>query len=159
MTSQQNHVEDARCIIDTNMYMVLATANKAGKPLATPVFYAYDGNNFFYFMSAAISEHAKNIMESCEASICIFDSSQPMGHALHVQAYCKASALSMETDIKSAIETYCTKLFPKSATPATERYNPSEYVEGSEFRFFRLSIIHAYTDGTDGKLEVRLGRS
>ena len=42
----------AREVLDGNLYMTLATADAAGRPWATPVFFTADGPTRFYWVSS-----------------------------------------------------------------------------------------------------------
>jgi len=47
VTGRQDLAALVRAIIDTNRYMVLATADQDGRPWASPVFFAADGYRDF----------------------------------------------------------------------------------------------------------------
>lgn len=153
----KTYEEKARAIISGNRYMVLATCNKHAKPWATPVFYTYDRRYNFYFLSAIDSRHAGNILENSDVAIAIFDSAQDIGGSDGVQLEAAAHAVEKE-DLKKVIELYCKRLFPDSEIPATERYNPDEYKEPSEFRFFKAAVTKAYITGVDRRVEIELTR-
>lgn len=69
----------AREIIDSNMYMTLGTADEAGRPWVSPVYYAPDGYSEFFWVSSPEAQHSKNLMVRPEVSIVIFDSRAPIG--------------------------------------------------------------------------------
>jgi len=46
--NQQDFGAIARTIIDANMYMVLGTADKTGRPWTSPVYFAYEKYREFY---------------------------------------------------------------------------------------------------------------
>lgn len=70
---------EAREIIDTNLYMVLATADESGRPWASPVYYAHSGYAEFFWVSSPEATHSRNIAVRSEVSIVIFDSKVPIG--------------------------------------------------------------------------------
>ncbi len=51
----------ARTIIDSNMYMVLGTADESGQPWVSPVYYASAGYKEFYWVSSPEVKHSQNI--------------------------------------------------------------------------------------------------
>jgi Pyridoxamine 5'-phosphate oxidase len=69
----------ARSIIDANRYMVLATADEAGRPWASPVYFANSGYAEFFWVSSPDVTHSRNIATRPQISIVIFDSQVPIG--------------------------------------------------------------------------------
>lgn len=83
VTSKENTQQDfgaiAKNIIDSNMYMVLGTANESGHPWASPVYYASAGYTEFYWISSPEVRHSQNIAVRPQISIVIFNSQAPIG--------------------------------------------------------------------------------
>jgi nitroimidazol reductase NimA-like FMN-containing flavoprotein (pyridoxamine 5'-phosphate oxidase superfamily) len=69
----------AKEIIDTNLYMVLGTADGSGLPWATPVYFACKEYREFYWISSPEVRHSRNITVRPQVSIVIFDSQVPVG--------------------------------------------------------------------------------
>jgi uncharacterized protein YhbP (UPF0306 family) len=69
----------ARSIIDANLYMTLGTADEAGRPWASPVYYASAGYREFYWVSSPEATHSRNIAARPQISIVVFDSHAPVG--------------------------------------------------------------------------------
>jgi hypothetical protein len=69
----------ARGIIDASLYMVLATADAAGRPWASPVYFASSGYTEFFWVSAPAAAHSRNIAARPQISIVIFNSQVPIG--------------------------------------------------------------------------------
>ena len=69
----------ARAIIDANVYMALGTADEAGHPWVSPVFYASAGYAEFYWISSPEVTHSRNLGRRPQASIVVFDSKAPVG--------------------------------------------------------------------------------
>ncbi|MDE1823486.1 MAG: pyridoxamine 5'-phosphate oxidase family protein [Candidatus Micrarchaeota archaeon] len=155
MEAPGNYKDKAKDIIGKNMYLVLATSGKDGKPWACPVFFAHDQDYNFYFMSATDSLHVKNINENDNVGIVIFDSNVPVGNSDEVQAAGHASVVEKD-DIKRVIGIYSKKLYPKSPMPPTERYRPEDYTGASEFRFYKIKTEKVFTAGPDRRVEVDL---
>jgi hypothetical protein len=78
----------ARAIVETNLYMTLATADAAGRPWASPVWYAASGYAEFYWVSSPEARHSRNIASRPELAVMIFDSRAPVGtgQAVYVRA-------------------------------------------------------------------------
>lgn len=152
---QLEPAEKAKAIIRENNYMVIASCSKLLEPWASPVFYAYDNKYSFYFLSAIDSKHVDNIMKNPHIGVVIFDSKQKIGKTDAVQFHATANIVKKE-GIHNAIETYSERLFPDSKLSAKERYNPSEYLEPSEFRFIKVVPTLMYINGQDRHIEVNL---
>jgi nitroimidazol reductase NimA-like FMN-containing flavoprotein (pyridoxamine 5'-phosphate oxidase superfamily) len=69
----------ARAIIDANRYMVLGTADEAGLPWVTPVWFAPNGYREFLWVSDPERRHSWNLAVRPQVSIVIFDSTVPIG--------------------------------------------------------------------------------
>ncbi len=69
----------ARTIIDSNMYMVLGTADESGQPWVSPVYYASAEYKEVYWVSSPEVKHSRNIAMRPQVSIVIFDSQAPIG--------------------------------------------------------------------------------
>jgi nitroimidazol reductase NimA-like FMN-containing flavoprotein (pyridoxamine 5'-phosphate oxidase superfamily) len=69
----------ARGIVDSNLYMTLATADEAGHPWVSPVYYAPEGYDDLYWVSNPDATHSRNLAVRPELAIVIFDSRQPIG--------------------------------------------------------------------------------
>ena len=78
----------ARAIVDTSMYMTIATADAAGRPWASPVWYAASGYAEYYWVSSPEARHSRNIVSRPEVAVVIFDSRAPVGtgQAVYVSA-------------------------------------------------------------------------
>lgn len=155
----RSYEEKARKIIADNNYMTLATCTQKGEPWAAVVFYVYDKDYNFYFLSAIDSRHAKNIEKNPKVSAVMFDSSAPIGTSDEVQIEGNAEEVDEDTkNIKEVVDIYCARLFPNSSVPAEERYHAEAYTKPSEFRFYKIRIKAAYTTGAEGKIRVDLSK-
>ncbi len=150
---QLGPAEKAKKIIMENNYMVIASHGRTSGPWASPVFYAYDKKYSFYFLSAVDAIHIENITENPRIGAVIFDSKQKIGKTEAVQFHAVATMVKKD-GIHNAIETYSERLFPASKLSAKERYNPSEYLEPSEFRFVKVVPTLMYVNGPDRHIEV-----
>jgi hypothetical protein len=71
--------EVARTIIDASLYMVLATADEAGNPWASPVYFAPSGYTEFFWVSSPDAAHSRNITMRPRVGIAVFNSQVPIG--------------------------------------------------------------------------------
>ena len=92
----------ARDIIESNRYMVLGTADEAGVPWVTPVWYAQSDHRRFIWVSSPDRRHSRNVRARPEVSMVIFNSQVAVGSALAVYMSARAEELSgaeLERDI------------------------------------------------------------
>jgi nitroimidazol reductase NimA-like FMN-containing flavoprotein (pyridoxamine 5'-phosphate oxidase superfamily) len=95
----------ARDILDTWVYMTLGTADAAGRPWVSPVFFAADRYRDFYWISSPEATHSRNLAERPELSIVVFDSRAPVGAGQAV--YMAATAAELAGDeLERALEVY-----------------------------------------------------
>ena len=85
-----------RDIIEANRYLVLATADAAGRPWSSPVYFAHTGFTEFFWVSSPDVTHSRNIAVRPEVGIVIFDSQAAIGTGQGV--YMSATAKLLEDD-------------------------------------------------------------
>lgn len=78
----------ARELIDSNSYMTLGTADAAGIPWVSPVWFAAAGYREFFWVSDPARRHSRNLAERPELAIVIFNSQVPIytGQAVYMSA-------------------------------------------------------------------------
>jgi len=86
----------ARGIVDSNLYMTLATADEAGLPWASPVWYAVADYREFFWVSSPEARHSRNIAVRPQVAIVIFDSRAPEATAQAVYVSAVAEELAGE---------------------------------------------------------------
>jgi uncharacterized protein YhbP (UPF0306 family) len=96
----------ARAIIDSNLYMVLGTADENGRPWVSPVYFAPADYVEFYWVSAPERRHSQNIAARPEVAIVVFDSQVPIstGQGVYMAAVAEqvtADALERGIDVFS----------------------------------------------------------
>jgi hypothetical protein len=123
----------ARRVIDANKYMTLATADDAGMPWASPVYYTPEGYDVFYWASSPDSVHSRNLAGRPELSIVIFDSQVPIGAAEAV--YMVASA-----DIVPDVELERCAAAYGSRFPELREFAPDELRAPAELRLYRARV-------------------
>ena len=102
---EQDPAALARGIVDGNLYMVLGTADLAGRPWVSPVYYAHAAYREFLWVSAPDVRHSQNIAVRPELSIVVFDSSVPIGTGKGVYMAAVAQEL-VGADREEAIEAF-----------------------------------------------------
>lgn len=84
----------ARRIVGSIMYMTLATADRDGRPWASPVWYAPASDTELLWVSDPGARHSRNLAERPELAIVIFDSTVPIGGAAAVYLEAVAEELT-----------------------------------------------------------------
>ena len=103
--NEHERAELARGIIDANLYMTLATADREGRPWASPVYYAVDGYREFVWVSDPDATHSRNLAARPQIAIVIFDSTQPIntGRGVYMSAHAEPVA---DPEIDRALEIF-----------------------------------------------------
>ena len=103
--NEHERAELARGIIDANLYMTLATADREGRPWASPVYYAVDGYREFVWVSDPDATHSRNLAERPQIAIVIFDSTQRIntGRGVYMSAHAEPVA---DPQIDRALEIF-----------------------------------------------------
>jgi nitroimidazol reductase NimA-like FMN-containing flavoprotein (pyridoxamine 5'-phosphate oxidase superfamily) len=151
MTDGQDPTATARAIIDANRYMVLATADRAGQPWASPVWYAPAGYREFLWVSAPDTTHSSNLEERRELSIVIFDSSTPLGTGVGV--YMSAVADQLVGDERAeAIEIFSRR----SLEQGGHEWTLADVKEPARVRLYRATAVEQYFGQNDRRVPVTL---
>jgi hypothetical protein len=141
----------ARHILDSNSYIVLGTADEAGTPWASPVWYAHRDYRDFFWVSRPDVRHSHNIAVRPSVALVVFDSSVKPGTGQGV--YMRATAREMTgSDLESGLEVY-------SARSARETgWTPTlAEVSGSgPFRLYGATAIDHSMLAKDGQPDHRV---
>jgi hypothetical protein len=151
-TPQQDPARIARAVIDANSYLTLATADRAGRPWPSPVWYAHAGYREFFWVSAPGSRHSRNLAERPRAGIVIFDSHVSAGTAQAV--YLTATAAEVTADeLIRGIEVFSAR----SQALVGKRWTSDEVRAPSSLRLYRAIMSELWVvDGFDQRLPVDL---
>jgi nitroimidazol reductase NimA-like FMN-containing flavoprotein (pyridoxamine 5'-phosphate oxidase superfamily) len=103
--SQDELSDHARSVIDSNRYMALGTADEAGQPWVSPVWYASEDYRNFHWVSSPDSKHSRNLATRPAVAIAIFDSSVPVGAAQAVYMKGLAKELTGE-ELEPGLEVF-----------------------------------------------------
>ena len=92
--TRERLIDLARTIIDSNQYMVLGTADRAGHPWVSPVWFASEDCKHFHWVSSSEARHSANVAARPEVAIAIFDSTVAVGGAQAVYMSGRAEELT-----------------------------------------------------------------
>jgi nitroimidazol reductase NimA-like FMN-containing flavoprotein (pyridoxamine 5'-phosphate oxidase superfamily) len=141
----------AKAIIDSNRYMVLGTADEAGVPWVTPVWYAHDDYRRFLWVSAPDRRHSRNVAARAQVSIVIFDSRVAVGDARAVYMSAVAEELSGE-ELAAGVELF------GSATRAqglTREWTLDDMRPPAPYRLYRASVSQHWVLDPDSSPDDR----
>jgi Pyridoxamine 5'-phosphate oxidase len=85
-------------VVDDNVYLVLGTADRAGRPWVSPVFYAAEAYRDFYWISSPDVIHSRNLAVRPKVTIVVFDSRAPVGMGGARAVYMAATATEVPAD-------------------------------------------------------------
>ena len=94
MSRERDPAAVARGILDSNRYMTLATADGAGHPRPSPVWFADEGYAEFLRVSRRDARHSCNLARRPQLGIVIFDSAARPGAARAVYVEATAEELT-----------------------------------------------------------------
>lgn len=153
MATHAELADIAADVLAHNRYAVLATADEAGRPWASPVWFAPVGIESFLWVSRATATHSRNIAVRPELSLVVFDSTQDAGTGLAVYARAQARVVP-DDEVDLAIEPYSAR----SEADGMGRWDAVRLTAGG-LRLYRaevteLSILPG--EGTDDRIVLGL---
>jgi nitroimidazol reductase NimA-like FMN-containing flavoprotein (pyridoxamine 5'-phosphate oxidase superfamily) len=142
----------AKAIVEANRYLTLATADSAGRPWASPVWYATDDCREFFWVSSPASQHSRNIAARPEVAIVVFDSQVSPGSAAAL--YVSATAAELAGDeLDRALEVYSRR----SQAQGLPGWTRDEVQAPARHRLYRASALeHFLLTPRDERVAFRL---
>lgn len=125
----------ARAIIDTNMYMVLGTAGKSGRPWVSPVYFTPSRYTEFYWISSPEARHSRNLAIRSQVSIVVFDSQAPVGAGQAVYMSTVAEELG-GVALDRGLDIYNGR-FPDPVTRGVRTIKPEDVQPPALYRLYR----------------------
>jgi nitroimidazol reductase NimA-like FMN-containing flavoprotein (pyridoxamine 5'-phosphate oxidase superfamily) len=142
----------AREIVDSNLYMTLATADSDGHPWASPVWYAHEGYTDFLWVSRPEVRHSRNLASRPALSIVIFDSSVPVGGARAVYIEATSEEVSA-SERERAIELYS----QRSQAHGAGQWRAADVTTPAPQRLYRAKASEFFVlVGNDQRISVDL---
>jgi hypothetical protein len=132
----------ARDIIDTNLYMTLGTADGAGRPWVSPVYYAPAAYKEFFWVSSPEARHSRNLVTRSEVSIVIFDSRVPPGTGQGVYMSAVAAELS-DVDFVRGIDLFSRRSQAHGVGP----WGPEDVLPPARHRLYRAIATEHFVLG------------
>ena len=150
MNQGQDLSDIARAIIDSNMYMVLETADASGQPWVSPVYFAPEGYTHFYWVSSPEVRHSRNIAMRAQVSIVVFNSQVPIGTGQGVYMSAVAEELT-GTDIERGIEIFSRT----SLRHGGHEWVTSDVQEPTLYRLYRATALEQWVLDPAGRPDHR----
>ena len=151
-TPQHDLARIVRAVVDANSYLTLATADRAGRPWPSPVWYAHAGYREFFWVSVPGARHSRNLAEQPEAAIVIFDSHVAAGTAQAVYLTVIAAQVTAD-ELIPGIEVFSARSQALLGRPWT----PDDVRGPTAPRLYRASVSELWVlDGFDQRLPVEL---
>jgi hypothetical protein len=135
MKDQADLAAIARTIIDSNDYMVLATADESGLPWASPVWYAPEEYREFFWVSSPEARHSRNLAVRPELGIVIFDSTVAVGAGQGVYLWAVGELMSGD-DLDRGIAIFSRRSEERGA----RAWTGDQVVPPAPLRLFRATV-------------------
>jgi uncharacterized protein YhbP (UPF0306 family) len=140
-----------REIIEANRYLVLATADTAGRPWSSPVYFAHTGFTEFFWVSSPDVTHSRNIAVRPEVGIVVFDSQAAIGTGQGV--YMSATANLLEGDeIARGIEAFSRR----SVAHGGPEWTSEDVRPSAGLRLYRATADSHWILAKDGRPDHRV---
>ncbi len=147
MTDTNTH---ARTVLENTAYVVLATADAAGNPWVTPVWFASDGLDRLYWLSAPRTRHSLLIEQRPAVALTVFDSTVPPneGTAFYATAHAR---LCPDEDLDHGLHCLNRRALEQGIDPLGH-----EHVTGdARLRLYVAEIIEAWVLDQDADVDRR----
>jgi nitroimidazol reductase NimA-like FMN-containing flavoprotein (pyridoxamine 5'-phosphate oxidase superfamily) len=133
------HRQELETIVGANLYMTLGTADEAGRPWASPVYFAVAGFREFFWVSSPEARHSRNIAARPQIAIVVFDSRTPIntGRAVYM------SALAAELT-GAELERGIGAFSARSLEHGAGEWTPADVLEPARLRLYRATATEHY---------------
>ncbi|HYQ67713.1 pyridoxamine 5'-phosphate oxidase family protein [Actinophytocola sp.] len=144
----------ARAIIDAQSFMTLATADEAGVPWASPVWFATEDYRDLYWVSSPTSRHSRNLAVRPELSIVVFDSAATPNvvQAVYVEA---RAALVADADLEGGLGVFSRA----SVRAAIGEWTRGRVTGAAHLRLYRATATAHHILDPDAATDTRMAVS
>ena len=123
----------AKAIVDANSYLTLATADAAGVPWASPVWYASASYREYFWVSRPGARHSRNIAVRPEVGIVIFDSTVPINSGKAVYLVALAEQVTDDGEIARGMSVFS----DRSVAQGARVWTPEDVGPSGRVRLYR----------------------
>ena len=140
----------AREIVDSNLYLTLATADAGGRPWASPVWFAHEGYREFFWVSRPGARHSRNLAARPDLALVIFDSTAaPVDAAAVYVEGCGEDLEGCELERAIAIHSR------RSSATGLATWGAADVMAPARHRLYRATAsAHFLLGGNDERVEV-----
>jgi nitroimidazol reductase NimA-like FMN-containing flavoprotein (pyridoxamine 5'-phosphate oxidase superfamily) len=138
-------------IIEASRYLVLATADAAGRPWSSPVYFAHIGFTQFLWVSSPDVTHSRNIAVRPEVGIAIFDSQAPIGTGQGVYMSAAAQLLD-DGETAQGLEAFSRR----SVAHGGREWTSEDVRPGAGLRLYRATADSHWILAKDGRPDHRI---
>jgi nitroimidazol reductase NimA-like FMN-containing flavoprotein (pyridoxamine 5'-phosphate oxidase superfamily) len=131
----------ARAIFDASIYVVLATADEAGVPWASPVWFAKEDYQELYWVSHPGARHSQNIAARPQIAMVVFDSTVPPGTGQAVYMTATAEQLTDAAAIELGIGVFSRESVRQGVEA---EWGPDRVTGEARLRLYRANV-HEYS--------------
>jgi Pyridoxamine 5'-phosphate oxidase len=142
----------ARRTIDANLYMVLATADSAGRPWAAPVYFANSGYAEFFWVSSPDATHSRNIAVRPQVGIVVFDSRAPIGTGQGVYMPAAAEEVTGGAELERGIDAFSRR----SVAHGGVAWSLDDVQGQAGLRLYRATAVEHSILAKDGRPDHRI---
>jgi Pyridoxamine 5'-phosphate oxidase len=143
--------QTVRDIIGASRYLVLATADAAGRPWSSPVYFAHIDLAEFFWVSPPDVTHSRNIAVRPEVGIVVFDSQVAIGAGQGV--YMSAVATLVEGgETARGIEAFSRR----SVAHGGPEWTSEDVRPGAALRLYRATADSHWILAKDGRPDYRI---
>lgn len=145
--------DTARAIIDTNLYLTLATADATGRPWPTPVYFAPAHYRELVWVSSPEARHSQNIAARPDVGIVVFDSRVPInsGQAVYMSA---VAELVPAGDLKRCLDVFSRSSQDRGGAP----WSRDDVGPSARLRLYHATASEQWVlDSHDRRVPVPLG--
>jgi Pyridoxamine 5'-phosphate oxidase len=143
--------QTVRDIIEASRYLVLATADAAGRPWSSPVYFAHAGFTEFFWVSSPEATHSVNIAVRPEVGIVVFDSQVAIGAGQGVYMPAVATLLK-GGETAQAIEAFS----GRSVAHGGREWASEDVRPGAGLRLYRATADSHWILAKDGRPDHRI---
>jgi hypothetical protein len=143
----------AKAIVDGNSYMTLGTADAAGVPWASPVWYAPASYREYFWVSRPGARHSQNIAVRAQVGIVIFDSTVPIGTGKAVYMAALAEQVKDDGEIARGMSVFS----ERSLAQGARVWTPEDVDPSGRVRLYRARASeHFVLSPADERLPLTL---
>jgi hypothetical protein len=149
------HGDIGRALLDGNRYMTIATADGAGVPWPSPVYFTPHKYRELYWVSSCEAQHSRNIATRGQIGVVVFDSTVEIGAASAL--YLEANAGEVPAgELADAVRIAFTPRFPGVGAFSVNELRPPGLLRLYRATITAASILKPRFDRLEDELDHRI---